>query len=382
MTDKARELRRAGVDVIALSAGEPDFPTPDHVLTAAHDAAVLGDTKYPPLNGTRALKEAVQRKFLRENGLRYDLDEIMVANGSKQVMFDTLMATCGQGDEVIVPTPSWISYVDMVKFTGATPIVLECPVDGGYRVEPERLAKAINCRTKWLFLNYPNNPTGATCSRAELAAIARVLLQHPHVLVITDDVYEHIIYGDMPFVTLAQVEPGLKDRVLTVNSVSKTYAMTGWRVGYCGGPRDLIRGIESVQGQSTSGVSTISQAAAVAALDGPQDFLVERTKIYRERRDLVAALLDGIPGISCSVPEGAFYLLPDMSECLGRTTRGRSTMHGDVDFVRALLDEHQVATVPGSSYGAPSRLRISYAVQRSELVEACARIADFCRGLR
>jgi aspartate aminotransferase len=378
MTDRARDLRRAGASIVVLSAGEPDFPTPPHVVAAAHAAALAGDTKYPPLAGTRRLKEAIQNKFRRDNGLLYDPDEIAIANGSKQIMFNALMATCNPGDEVIVPVPSWISYLDMVLFAGATPVRLRC--SSGINFSAADLESVMTERTKWLILNYPNNPTGATLSRRDLADLATVLLRHQAVHVISDDVYEQFVYAGPEFATIAQTGPEIRRRTLTVNSVSKTYAMTGWRVGYCGGPAELIKGVESVQGQSTSGTSTISQAAAVAALNGPQEFLADNLKIYRARRDLTTDLLNGIPGITCPRPDGAFYVFPDISAFLGKRSASGDLIRTDTDFVSSLLDEQKVATVQGSAYGAPGHIRISFATDQDSIREGCSRLAEFCRN--
>jgi len=382
MTDRARELRAAGVRIISLSSGEPDFPTPPHVVEAAHRAALAGDTKYPPQAGAPALKAAIQRKFRRENGLDYALDEILVCNGGKQVIFNAMMATCNPGDEVVILTPAWISYADLAKVAGAAPVPVACPQNNGFRLRAEDLDAAITARTKWVILNFPNNPTGAACSPAEMAAIAQVLLRHPQVWVLTDDIYEHLLYDDFGFCTIAQVEPRLRDRVLTVNGVSKAYAMTGWRIGYCGGPKPLIEMMNNMQGQGTSGVSTIGQAAAVAALDGPQDLLRERAAIYRARRDLVVDLLNQAPGLACRKPEGAFYVFPNIAGCLGKMTRGGTRIVTDTDFVAALLAEQHVATVQGAAYGLSPYVRVSYATDTETLREGCARIQEFCTALR
>ncbi|MEA2728205.1 MAG: aspartate aminotransferase [Acetobacteraceae bacterium] len=381
MAEKARQLRAAGVKVIGLAMGEPDFATPDHVIAAAHEAALAGDTKYPPVTGTKALKEAVQRKFRRDNSLDYALDEILIANGGKQVIFDALMATCGTGDEVIIPTPAWISYADMAKFAGATPVFVNCPQNNGFGLQAAALETAITPRTKWVLFNFPNNPSGAACSRDDMQAIANVLLRYPNVLIMTDDMYEHLIYDRFKFCTIAEVEPRLKDRTLTVNGASKTYAMTGWRIGFCGGPAALIKAMDNVQGQSTNGVSTVGQAATIAALDGPQDFLRDRAAVYRERRDLVVDLLNQVPGVSCHKPQGAFYVFPNIAGCLGKTSDGGRRIDTDTDFVAALLEEKHVATVQGSAYGMSPYVRVSYATDTVSLREGCARIQAFCRGL-
>jgi aspartate aminotransferase len=382
MTIKGRELAAKGVKVISLASGEPDFPTPPHAIEAAHQAALAGDTKYPPQDGTPALKQAIQRKFRRDNNLDYALDEIMAANGGKQIIFNALMATCDAGDEVVIPAPYWISYADMAKVAAAKPVLVNCPQNNGFKLRPEDLDAAITPRTKWVMLNFPNNPTGAACSRAEMKALAEVLLRHPHVWVMTDDMYEHLVYDGFEFCTIAEVEPRLRDRVLTVNGVSKTYAMTGWRVGFCGGPKALIKAMTTIQGQATSGISTIGQAAAAAALDGPQELVAERAAIYKERRDLVVDMLNQAPGISCHKPEGAFYVFPNIAGCLGKTSRGGKRIETDTDFALALLEEMHVATVQGTAYGMSPYLRISYATDTASLREACARIQEFCRELR
>jgi len=381
MTMKGRELAAKGIKVISLASGEPDFPTPAHAIEAAHKAALAGDTKYPPQDGTRALKEAVQRKFRRDNNLDYALDEIMVANGGKQCIFNAFMATIDPGDEVVIPSPYWISYADMAKVAGGRPVPVTCPQNNGFKLRPEDLEAAITPRTKWVLLNFPNNPTGAACSRAEMAAIAEVLKKHPHLWVMTDDMYEHLVYDGFEFCTIAEVEPALKERTLTVNGASKTYAMTGWRVGFCGGPKDLIKAMVNMQGQATSGISTISQAAAAAALDGPQDLVAERAAIYKQRRDLVVAMLNEAPGLSCHKPEGAFYVFPNIAGCLGKTSRGGRRIESDTDFALSLLEEKHVAAVQGAAYGMSPYLRISYATDTESLREACARIQEFCREL-
>lgn len=381
MTMKGRELAAKGIKVISLASGEPDFATPDHAIEAAHKAARSGDTKYPPQDGTLALKQAVQRKFKRDNNLDYALDEIMVGNGGKQLIFNALMATCDAGDEVVIPAPYWISYADMAKIATAKPVLVSCPQNNGFKLRPEDLDAAITPKTKWVMLNFPNNPTGAACSREEMKALAAVLLKHPHVWVMTDDMYEHLVYDGFEFCTIADVEPRLKDRVLTVNGASKTYAMTGWRVGFCGGPKALIKGMINIQGQATSGVSTVGQAAAAAALDGPQDIVRERAAEYRRRRDMVVEMLNAAPGISCHKPEGAFYVFPNIAGCLGKTSKGGKRIETDTDFALALLEEKHVAAVQGAAYGMSPYIRISYATDTESLREACARIQEFCREL-
>jgi len=381
MTIKARELGAQGIKVISLASGEPDFPSPPHAIEAAHQAALAGDTKYPPQDGTKRLKEAVQRKFKRDNNLDYALDEIMVTNGGKQSIFNAFMATVDPGDEVLIPAPYWVSYAEMAKVAGGVPVTINCPQNNGFKLRPEDLDAAITPKTKWVMLNFPNNPTGAACSRAEMQAIAAVLIKHPHVWIMTDDMYEHLIYDGFEFCTIADVEPRLKDRTLTVNGASKTYAMTGWRVGFCGGPKALIKGMMNMQGQATAGVSTISQAAVAAALDGPQEFVRERAEEYCQRRDLVVEMLNAAPGISCHKPEGAFYVFPNIAGCIGKTSKGGRKIETDTDFAMALLEEKYVATVQGTAYGMSPYLRISYATNTENLREACGRIQEFCREL-
>lgn len=382
MSQRARDLAANGVKVISLSSGEPDFPTPANAVEAAHAAALAGDTKYPPLDGTPALRQAIARKFKRDNNLDYDLTEIVVAGGGKQIIFNAVLATCNLGDEVVIPSPSWISYADIVKFAGAAPVPVDCPQQNGFKLRAEDLDAAITPRTKWLFLNFPNNPTGAACSRAEMKAIAEVMLKHPDVWIMTDDMYEHLIYDDFEFCTIAEVEPRLRDRVLTVNGASKAYAMTGWRLGFCGGPKDLIKAISNVNGQNSGGTSTITQAAVAAVLDGPQKILKERAAIYRKRRDFVVERLSAIEGIRCHKPEGAFYVFPNIAELIGRTSKKGRRIENDTDFVLALLDELHVTTVQGAAYGMSPFFRISYATSIEQLNEACGRIAEFCAGLR
>jgi aspartate aminotransferase len=381
MTMKARDLAAKGIKVISLGTGEPDFASPPHAIEAAHKAALAGDTKYPPQDGTKELKEAVQRKFKRDNNIDYALDEIMIANGGKQCIYNALMATVDPGDEVVIPAPYWISYADMTKVAGGVPVTVNCPQNNGFKLRPEDLEAAITPRTKWVMLNFPNNPTGAACSRAEMLALAEVLKRHPHVWVMTDDMYEHLVYDGFEFCTVAEVAPELKDRTLTVNGASKTYAMTGWRVGFCGGPKALIKAMVNMQGQATSGISTIGQAAAAAALDGPQDLVAERAAIYKQRRDLVVDMLNAAPGIACHRPEGAFYVFPNIAGCLGKTTKAGKKIETDTDFALALLEEKYVAAVQGAAYGMSPYLRISYATDTESLREACARIQEFCREL-
>ena len=381
MSVKARELAARGVAVIALTVGEPDFDTPAHAIEAAHAAALRGDTKYPAQDGTPALKAAIQRKFRRDNNLDYALDEIMVANGGKQIIFNAFMATLNEGDEVVIPAPYWISYADMAKVAGGKPVLVNCPQNNGFKLRPEDLEAAITPRTKWLLLNFPSNPTGAACSRAQMQAIADVMLRHPDVWIMTDDMYEHIIYDGFEFCTIAEVEPRLRERTLTVNGASKAYAMTGWRIGFCGGPKALIKGMINMQGQATSGVSTVGQAAAAAALDGPQELVAERAEMFRQRRDMVVDMLNAAPGMSCHKPEGAFYVFPNIAGCIGKTTPAGAKIETDTDFAMALLEEKHVGTVMGAAYGMSPYIRVSYATDTESLREACTRIQEFCRAL-
>ena len=381
MTIRARELRAQGHNVIALTIGEPNFASPKHAIEAGFAAAMKGDTKYPPQDGAPALKQAIQRKFKRDHGLDYALDEIMVGNGGKQVLYNAIMATVDEGDEVIVPAPYWSAYVLMSRLAGGEPVIINCPQNNGFKLRPEDLDAAITPKTKLVMLNYPNNPTGAAPTEAELLALADVLRRHPHVWVICDDMYEHLVYGDFKHTTLAQVAPDLKDRVVTVSGVSKTYAMTGWRVGFAGGPKDLIRAMVNMQGQATAGVSTVGQAAAAAALDGPQDIVADMKAQYNARRDMVVDALNAMPGISCHKPEGAFYVFPNIAGCLGRTTPGGKKIETDADFAMACLEEAHVALVSGAGFGMSPYLRISYATDDASLEEAMKRMGAFVASL-
>ncbi|MDE2576873.1 MAG: pyridoxal phosphate-dependent aminotransferase [Rhodospirillales bacterium] len=381
MTIKARALREQGIDVVQLTIGEPDFASPPHAIEAAHQAALAGETKYPPQDGTRRLKEAVQRKFRRDRELEYALDEIMVANGGKQVIFDAMMATIDDGDEVVIPAPYWGAYPLMSRLVGGEPVFVACPQNNGFKPRPEDIEAAITPRTKWLMLNSPNNPTGAALSRDELAALAAVMRRHPHVWIMCDDMYEHLVYGDFAYDTLAAVAPDLRERILTVTGVSKTYAMTGWRIGFCAGPKPLIRAMVNMQGQATAGVSSIGQAAAAAALDGPQELVAAQAAQYRARRDFVVDALSAMPGVSCHRPEGAFYVYPNIAGCLGRTTKAGTRIETDEDFALALLDEAHVALVHGAAFGMSPYLRISYATDMASLEKAMARMAGFTAAL-
>jgi aspartate aminotransferase len=382
MTIKARELRAAGKDVVTLTTGEPNFDSPPHAIEAAHQAALKGDTKYPPQDGTRALKEAIQRKFKRDSGLDYALEEICVGNGGKQCLFNAIMATVDPGDEVVIPVPSWIAYAQMVQLCEGTPVFVNCPQNNGFKPRAEDIDAAITPNTKWLVLNNPNNPTGACCSAEELRAIADVMLKHPHVWILSDDMYEHLLFGGFKHATIAQVAPELKDRTLTVTGVSKTYAMTGWRIGFAGGPRVLIKAMVNMQGQATAGISTVGQAAAAAALDGPQDGVQLQIDAYQRRRDIAVEMLNACKGITCHKPEGAFYVFPNVAGCLGHTTAGGRLLQNDQDVCLALLEEKYVATVQGAAYHMSPYLRISTATDDATLVEGCRRIASFCAELR
>lgn len=382
MTRKVRELRAQGVKIVGLSSGEPDFKSPPNAIEAAHQAALAGDTKYPPQDGTVALKKAVQKKFKRDNGLDYALDEIMVSNGSKQIMFGATMASVNPGDEVIIPAPGWISYADQVKLCGGVPVSVSCPENNQFRLRAPDLEAAITPNTKWVVLNFPNNPTGAVCTREEMKDIADVLMQHPKVLVMADEIYEHLVYDGVKAHSIAEVEPRLKDRTLTVNGASKAYAMTGWRVGYAGGPKAMIAAMMNMQGQATAGVSTIGQAAVTAALEGPQDLIQSHRDDYQNRRNLVVGWLREAKGITCHKPEGAFYVFPNIAGCIGKTTPAGKKLETDTDFVTALLEERHVATVQGTAYGMSPYFRISYATDLDSLREGCKRIQEFCADLR
>lgn len=381
MAARARALRATGQDVISLSIGEPDLPTPPHVIEAAHRAALDGQTRYPPIAGTEALRAAVARKFGRDQKLAVAPKDVLVTNGGKQAIFDAVMAVIDPGDEVIIPAPCWAGYIQVAEFAGGVPVFVPCPATSGFRLDATALESAITPRTKLLLLNYPNNPSGAVADERMLEAIAAVLRRHAHVRVISDDIYEHLIF-EGEYATLASVAPDIADRVLTMSGVSKSYAMTGWRLGFCTGPADWLAAMTLVQGTATAGVSTISQAAAVAALDGPQDLLAERREIYRRRRDLVLAALDAAPGLSCAIPEGAFYVFPSVGGLLGRQTAGGKGLDSDDDVAEALLDEALVATVPGSAFAMPGHLRLSTASADTVLEDACSRIIRFCQSLR
>jgi aspartate aminotransferase len=381
ITAKARALKAAGKDIISLSAGEPDFDTPDHVKAAAIAAINAGETKYTDVSGTPALRKAVAAKFKRDSGIDYQPEEIIVSTGGKQVIFNAMLATVQSGDEVIIPTPAWVSYPDIVKLANGTPVFVPCGQNNGFKLRAEDLEAAITPKTKWLFINSPNNPSGAAYSAAELRPICEVLLKHPNVWIFTDDIYEKLSYDGFKPATIVEVEPRLRDRTVTMNGCSKAFAMTGWRIGYCGAPVALIKAMDKLQGQSTSNASSISQAAAVAALNGPEDALHEMVKTYAARRDLVVELLNKAPGITCGKPEGAFYVFPSVHGCIGKTTPRGTAITDDETFVSALLEETGVAAVHGSAFIYPGHFRISYATSTSALQEACARIQKFCSSL-
>jgi aspartate aminotransferase len=380
MTTRAAELRAQGRDIISLSAGEPDFDTPVNIREAAKVAIDGGHTRYTAVDGTPSLKRAICDKFLRENGLDYAPSQVTVGTGGKQILFNALMATLNDRDEVIIPAPNWVSYPDMVLLAGGTPVIVECGLEQGFRLTPDSLEAAITPRTKWLILNSPSNPSGAGYDRAAMKALTDVLMRHPQVWVLSDDIYEHLVFDGFEFVTPAQVEPALKDRTLTMNGVSKAYAMTGWRIGYGAAPESLIKAMAKLQSQSTSNPSSISQYAAEAALTGPQDYISERRAIFQRRRDLVVAGLNTCPGIDCPVPQGAFYVYPSIKGLIGKTSGGGTVIVDDHAFANALLDETGVAVVFGAAFGLSPHFRISYATSDDQLVMAIDRIRRFCES--
>jgi len=381
ITSKAREMKAAGFDVIGLGAGEPDFDTPDNVKQAAIAAIQRGETKYTAVDGIPELKRAIASKFERENDLTYKPAEITVGSGGKQVLYNALLATLNPGDEVIVPSPYWVSYPDIVLLAGATPVVVETKPEDGFKLSPKALAASITLRTKWFIFNSPSNPTGAAYTREEIKALTDVLLKHENVWVLSDDIYEHLVYDGFAFSTPAQVEPKLKGRTLTMNGVSKAYSMTGWRIGYAGGPEPLIKAIATLQSQSTSNPCSISQWASVEALEGPQDFLKRWVASFQDRRDLVVSMLNQAKGISCPMPEGAFYVYPSCAGVIGRTSRDGKKIETDEDFATALLQEEGVAVVHGAAFGLSPFFRISYATGIEALEEACRRIQRFCANV-
>jgi aspartate aminotransferase len=382
VTQKARDLKAQGRDIISLSVGEPDFDTPDNIKKAAIAAIERGETKYPPVLGITPLREAVAAKFKRENGLDYKPSQTIVATGGKHILFNALLATLNPGDEVLIPAPYWVSYPDMTLIAGGTPVFVPTTIANGFKLKGEDLERAITPRTKWLILNSPSNPSGAAYTQAELREIADVLLRHPQVWTLTDDIYEHLVYGDFAFKTIAQVEPSLMDRVLTMNGVSKSYAMTGWRIGYAAGPMELIKAMDMLQGQQTSGACTIAQWASVEALNGPQDFIPVRRKAFEERRDLVVSMLNQARFLQCPTPEGAFYVYPSCAEAIGRRGPSGKVIESDSDFVTELLDSEGVAVVHGSAFGLGPNFRISYATSTAVLEDACRKIQRFTAELR
>ncbi len=382
VTQKARDLKAQGRDVISLSVGEPDFDTPDNIKDAAVDAIRRGETKYPPVLGIPPLREAIAAKFRRENGLDYKASDTIVATGGKQILYNAFLVTMNPGDEVIIPAPFWVSYPEMVSINWGEPKIISTRMEDGFKLKPEALERAITPKTKWVVLNSPSNPSGAAYTRAELKALTEVLMKHPHVWVLTDDMYEHLVYGDFEFTTPVQVEPALKSRTLTMNGVSKAYAMTGWRIGYAAGPAELIKAMDMIQGQQTSGACTIAQWAAVEALNGPQDFIPRARVAFEERRDLVVSMLGQAKYLKCPKPEGAFYVYPSCAEAIGRTAPSGKKIESDVDFVSELLEAEGVAAVQGSAFGQGPNFRVSYATSLGVLETACKKIQNFTASLR
>ena len=382
LTGLVATLKAEGRDIIGLGAGEPDFPTPEHIREAGKQAIDAGHTRYTAVDGIAELKAAIVAKFARDNGLTYTPEQITVSAGGKQVLYNALMATLNPGDEVIIPAPYWVSYPDMVLMAGGTPVIVEGAMENGFRMTPEQLEAAITPKTKWLIFNSPSNPTGAGYPREALKALTDVLERHPHVWVMSDDMYEHIAFPGFAFFSPAQVAPDLYDRTLTVNGVSKAYAMTGWRIGYAGGPKELIGAMRKVQSQSTSNPCSVSQWAAVEALNGSQDFLPGAVETFLRRRDMVVAGLNAAAGITCPVPEGAFYVYPSVAGCIGKTSAGGAVISNDEDFCKALLEETGVAVVFGAAFGLSPNFRVSYATSDAALEEALGRIQEFCKGLQ
>ena len=376
VTSKAREMRAAGRDVIGLGAGEPDFDTPDNIKEAAIEAIKKGDTKYTAVDGTPALKKAIQEKFQRENNLSYNLDQISVGTGGKQVLYNAFMATINKGDEVIIPAPYWVSYPDIILLAGGKPKIIKCEEKENFKLTPKKLEKALSKKTKWIILNSPSNPTGAAYTKKEIEDLAEILKKYKKVYILSDDIYEHITYDSFNFFTIAQI-PHLKDRTLTMNGVSKSYSMTGWRIGYAAGPKEIIKAMAKIQSQSTSNPTSISQAAAVEALNGTQDFIKERADSFKQRRNFVVESLNNIKGINCLNPEGAFYVFPNCKKLIGKKTK----IKDDTDFVEKLLEKSEVAVVPGSAFGLQGHFRISYATSMDNLEKAMQRIKSFCESL-
>ncbi|UVC07032.1 pyridoxal phosphate-dependent aminotransferase [Rhizobium sp. TH2] len=378
VSQKARELKAKGRDVISLGAGEPDFDTPDNIKKAAIDAMNRGETKYTAVAGIVELREAIAKKYKRENNLDYTANQVIVGTGGKQILFNAFMATLNAGDEVVIPAPYWVSYPEMVALCGGTPVFVPTTIENKFKLQPADLDKAITPKTKWFMFNSPSNPSGAAYSRDELKALTDVLMKHPHVWILTDDMYEHLTFDDFKFATPAEVEPGLYDRTLTMNGVSKAYAMTGWRIGYAAGPLQLIKAMDMIQGQQTSGTNSIAQWAALEALEGPQDFIVRNKAVFQGRRDLVVSMLNQAKGIKCPTPEGAFYVYPSCAELIGKTAPSGKVIETDEDFVSELLESEGVAVVHGSAFGLGPNFRISYATSETLLEEACRRIQRFC----
>ena len=381
VTQKARELKASGKDIIGLGAGEPDFDTPDNIKQAAIQAIKNGDTKYTAVDGTPALKDAIIKKFKRENNLNYQIEQITVGAGGKHVIYNAMMATLNEGDEVVVPAPYWVSYPDMVLLAGGTPVILECNEKQGFKINPSELEKTITKKTKWIILNSPSNPTGACYSEKDIREIAKVLEKYPHVYILSDDIYEHVTYENFKFFTIAQIEE-LKERVLTMNGVSKAYSMTGWRIGYAAGPKEIIKAIAKIQSQSTTNPSSISQAAAVEALNGTQNFIKERATSFQARRDFVVKALNEIEGIECLNPDGAFYVFPSCKGLIGKKDSNGNDIKKDTDFVQSLLENNGVAVVQGSAFGLEGFFRISYATSMENLKKAMEKISSFCKSLK
>ncbi|MGB2448498.1 MAG: pyridoxal phosphate-dependent aminotransferase [Parvibaculales bacterium] len=382
VTDMARQLRAAGRDVIGLGAGEPDFDTPENIKQAAIDAIARGETKYTAVTGIDELKQAICDKFKRDNNLDYEPAQVFVAPGGKPVIYDAMMATLNPCDEVIIPAPYWVSYPDIVNLAGGTPVAVETRAEDGFKLQPQDLEAAITPKTKWFIFNSPSNPSGAAYSADELKKLTDVLVKHPHVWILTDDMYEHLVYDNFVFATPAEVEPQLYDRTLTMNGVSKAYCMTGWRIGYCAGPQELIKAMTKIQSQSTSNPTSISQWAALEALTGPQEFIAEHNTHFKRRRDLVVKMLNEADGIECITPEGAFYVYPSCAGCIGKTAPNGTAIDGDEAFAKALLEAEGVAVVHGEAFGLSPFFRISYATSDENLVEACTRIQRFCTSLK
>ena len=381
VTQKAKELKASGKDIIGLGAGEPDFDTPDNIKEAAIKAIKDGDTKYTAVDGTPALKNAIIKKFKRENNLDYKLDQITVGTGGKQVIYNAMMATLNNGDEVVIPAPYWVSYPDIVLLAGGTPVILECNEKQEFKIRPSDLEKSITKKTKWIILNSPSNPTGACYAEKDIKEIGKILEKHPHVFILSDDIYEHVTYENFKFFTIAQID-SLKDRVLTMNGVSKAYSMTGWRIGYAAGPKDIIKAIAKIQSQSTTNPSSISQAAAVEALNGTQSFIQERSKSFQERRDFVVKELNAIDGINCLKPDGAFYVFPSCKKLIGKKDSKGREIKNDTDFVQSLLENNGIAVVQGSAFGLEGFFRISYATSMENLKKALEKISIFCKSLK